>query len=91
MVQFEAYERAVKPLIEAHGGAFARVFRPSLTIGMEDAPDEVHVLTFGRESDLQNYLQTPKPPELDTLRESVKQTIVIGGNEIDYLGTNAIG
>ena len=83
MEQFHAYERAVKPLIEACGGVFTAVYTPTFTIGMETPPDEVHVIRFEDENGLKTYLNQPKPESLIALRTAIRQTIVIAGTMIE--------
>lgn len=77
--RFEAYEKAVAPIIAECGGAFRAVYAPSFVSGLETDPDEVHVLRFDSEAGFRDYMGREKPESVNESGKAIRQKIVVAG------------
>jgi uncharacterized protein (DUF1330 family) len=78
--EFERFERRASSIMARHGGRIERRIRTAIE---DDAPDEVHVVTFTSENDLEAYLQDPELAALAELRQrAIRRTEVWRGNDL---------
>lgn len=80
---FLEYEDKVIPLMEIYNGHIMYRIRPndeSFITAEEEKPYEIHILSFGSEQDLANYLEDDKRKQFLHLKnDSIKASITIKG------------
>lgn len=79
---FESYERQAARLLEKHGGRIERAVRPKKQTDDENAPFEIHVVSFPNERKYADYQSDSETRELAEWRnEVIARTEIVAGYE----------
>jgi len=81
LVGIQKFEKKVLPLLKQHNGRLDHAFTPAPELSiMDDAPDEVHVLSFPSEAAFTAYRKDPQHLALrDERTKAIRKTRIIAG------------
>ena len=83
--EFEAYEQQAAKLLEKHGGRIERAVRVENSVNAENAPFEIHFVSFPNEQKFADYRADSKTRQTADLRERIiVRTEIFSGFDANF-------
>lgn len=85
LAEFENYERQAAKLLEKHGGRIERAVRVENSTNAEDAPFEIHFVSFPNEQKFADYLADSEMRQMADLRgQVIVRTVIFSGFDANF-------